>query len=185
MKRYIKEVIAPKYRGRPSPKKGKTWEELYGPEKAKELKERLRERNKKYGIFSEGWKGDRNPMKNPEVRTKWEAVVKSEEFRREQSEKTKKLMSDPSYKEWWYKRYIEKTYNAITRVAEQLKSQGYHVIPLHHKYPVPDIIAIKDGKVYAVEVVSNIKQVKPEKYMNAPFYNDIIWVVEGGDEGNG
>jgi basic membrane lipoprotein Med (substrate-binding protein (PBP1-ABC) superfamily) len=87
------------------------------------------------------------------------------------------LMNNPQYKEWWYKRYIEKTYGAISEIAKQLANQGYRVIPLHHGYPVPDIIAIKDGNVYAVEVVSNTEQINPNKYINTNCFNDIWWIV--------
>jgi hypothetical protein len=182
LRKYIGEVIAPKYRGRSSPRKGKTWEELYGPERAEELKEKLRERNRRLGIFCELSRGDKNPMANPEVRTRWEKVVKSEEYRKRKSEIQRRKMSDNSYKEWWYKRYIEKTYGAITKVAEKLRAQGYRVIPLHHGYPVPDIIAIKDGRVYAVEVVSSTEQINPNKYNRVTFYDDIWWIVYRGEE---
>ena len=177
LRKYIKEVIAPKYTGKPSPKKGKTWEELYGVERAKELKEKLRERNRRLGIFSETATGDKNVMHNPIVRAKWESVIRSEEYRKKKSEIQKALVNNPEYKQWWYKRYIEKTYGAITKVSQQLAQQGYHVIPLHHKYPVPDIIAIKDGKVYAVEVVSYPEQINPDKYKGITYYNDIFWIV--------
>jgi hypothetical protein len=182
MQKYIREVIAPKYKGRPSPKKGKTWEELYGPAKAQELKERLKERNRRRGIFGEGWRGEKNPMADPEVRARWEKVVRSKEYRRKKSQIMKKLMKDKSYKEWWYERFIEKTYGAVTKVAEMLRQQGYHVIPLHHGYPVPDLIVVKDGKVYAVEVVSNPEKINPDKYNSVTFYNDIWWIVYRGEE---
>jgi len=181
--KYVRECIAPKYRGKPSPRKGKTWEEIYGAEKAKLLKQKLRERNEKLGIFCN--RGDKNPMRDPVIREKWKKIITSPEYRLKKSKIAKKLMNDPEFKSRWYKRYIELTYGAITNVAKQLEQQGYRVIPLHHGYPVPDIIAIKDGNVYAVEVVKSLKQITPQKYINCKYYNDIWWVVykpqEGGD----
>jgi len=182
---YIKTHIAPKYKGDKHPsrrfRKGKTWEEIYGPEKAKLLKQKLLERNRKLGIFCEAIRGPKNPIFNPEIKAKYLQKVRSEEYRKKKAEIQRKLMKDPIYKKKWYKLYIEKTYNAICRIVEQLRTQGYRAIPLHHMFPVPDIIAIKDGKVFAVEVVSTLKQIKPQKYNSITYYDDVWWIVYNQD----
>jgi transposase len=64
---------------------------------------------------------------------------------------------------------------AILNVAGELKNNGYKVIPLHRFFPVPDLIASKNGKLYAVEVTDTISDIKP-KYDGLD-YDDIIWVI--------
>ncbi len=67
--------------------------------------------------------------------------------------------------------------NLITEEMDNLSKQGFSVIPIgRNRDPKPDIIAMKDGKVYAVEVESS----KPdyEKYgENTKYFDDIIWVL--------
>ena len=65
----------------------------------------------------------------------------------------------------------------VLKEAEELKKQGFRVIPIAMKC-IPDIIAIKDNKVFAVEVEYN----KPNyaKYTDEirQFYDDIIWILK-------
>lgn len=56
---------------------------------------------------------------------------------------------------------------------EKMKSQGFRVIPLLGV--LPDGIAIKDGKVYAVELETNSPNYR--KYSIAHAYDDVIWIV--------
>jgi len=84
---------------------------------------------------------------------------------KKKSELHKKAMSE---------RPLHKKY--ITKQCNQLKQQGFRVIPLDGVYRIrPDIIAIKENKVYAVEVEGGKPNYK--KYANIPFYDDIIWVL--------
>jgi len=65
---------------------------------------------------------------------------------------------------------------AITQQCEKLESQGFRVVPLDGEYRVvPDIIAIKDNKIYAIEVERGTPNYK--KYHGISFYDDIIWVL--------
>lgn len=63
----------------------------------------------------------------------------------------------------------------ILQEAEELKKQGFRVIPITKV--IPDIIAIKDNKIFAVEVEYS----KPNynKYTDEirKFYDDIIWII--------
>ena len=55
----------------------------------------------------------------------------------------------------------------------KLEAQGFRCIPLVKV--LPDAIAIKDGKVYAVE----LETFSPDydKYQKVDFYDDVIWIV--------
>jgi len=46
--------------------------------------------------------------------------------------------------------------------CDRLRADGYHVIETHGK--IPDAIATKDGKLYAVEIVMKIRVKKQGKY---------------------
>ena len=56
---------------------------------------------------------------------------------------------------------------------ELMKEQGFKVIPLLGI--LPDGIAIKNGKVYAVELETNSPNYK--KYTKPHSYDDVIWIV--------
>lgn len=71
----------------------------------------------------------------------------------------------------------QNSFEGMLRVRDELllykshmEDEGYRVIPLHHFFPVPDLIAIKDGQVIAVE----IGKVKREKYKNYPYYDQVL-----------
>lgn len=71
----------------------------------------------------------------------------------------------------------QNSYEGMLRVRDeiliyksQMEDEGYRVIPLHHFFPVPDLIAIKDGRVIAVEV----GKVKMEKYKDHPYYDQVL-----------
>lgn len=61
--------------------------------------------------------------------------------------------------------------------AKLLEEQGFRVFPICRGLPRPDIIALKNGKVYAVEVVRRSKP-NYEKYLETNPYDDIIWIFE-------
>ncbi len=76
----------------------------------------------------------------------------------------------PKYR---FKHYFED----ILPFAKKLSSEGYRVIPIG--VAVPDIIAIKDGKVYAYEIENTLpRKRKLEKYdtSTSQYYDDIIWI---------
>jgi erythromycin esterase-like protein len=56
---------------------------------------------------------------------------------------------------------------------EKMSNQGFRVIPLLGV--LPDGIAIKDGKVYAVELETTSPDYR--KYSVTHAYDDVIWIV--------
>jgi len=66
--------------------------------------------------------------------------------------------------------------NELLAIAELFCDEGYRAFPLHHGHPVPDVIAIKDGKVFAIELIRDVRRIS-NKYDNYPYYDDIIWIV--------
>ena len=62
----------------------------------------------------------------------------------------------------------------ILQEIPELEKQGFRCVP--NTKIIPDIIAIKDNKVYAIEV----EYQKPDynKYTNCKLYDDIIWIVK-------
>lgn len=70
-----------------------------------------------------------------------------------------------------------KTYQRILDEAKILEKQGYRVIPIAHV--IPDIIAIKDGEVYAVEVeYGNPNYDKYEKNDYEKYFDGVIWLIK-------
>ena len=70
-------------------------------------------------------------------------------------------------------------YQDILPYAEKLAKEGYRVVPIG--VAVPDIIAIKDNKVFAYEIEHLIRpKRKLQKYTEETrkYYDDIIWIVE-------
>jgi dTDP-4-amino-4,6-dideoxygalactose transaminase len=65
----------------------------------------------------------------------------------------------------------------VSPVMEEYRAQGYRVIPLIAA--IPDFIAVKDGKMLAVEVESSttIRLGKENKYeaLNGDGYDDVVW----------
>jgi hypothetical protein len=75
---------------------------------------------------------------------------------------------------------LEKQKEAVAkhdlRVAEEvqaLKALGFVAIPVY-KGPYPDIIAVKDGKAYAIEI--EFKGIEWNKWLQPHPYDDVIWV---------
>lgn len=67
-------------------------------------------------------------------------------------------------------------YNDILPYAEQLKKEGFKVVPIG--VAVPDIIAVKDNKIFAYEIENQIaRKRKINKYGEfAEFYDAIRWI---------
>lgn len=68
------------------------------------------------------------------------------------------------------------TNQRILDECEELKRQGFRAVPTGG-HVIPDIVAIKDNKVYAVEVEYG----KPNynKYLGKEggYYDDVIWII--------
>jgi hypothetical protein len=62
----------------------------------------------------------------------------------------------------------------ISKECARLEEQGFRVIPIVKA--IPDIIAIKDGKVYAIEC-ETYGNPAYKKYVGIDYFDDIIWIV--------
>ena len=67
-------------------------------------------------------------------------------------------------------------YERILKEVVELEKQGFRCIPIGKV--VPDIIGIKDGKVFAIEV--EYHQPHYEKYTDdiRKYFDDIIWIIK-------
>ena len=78
------------------------------------------------------------------------------------------------------KAHINEHLNEVMNEIGHLSSQGFRCVQLVTK-PRPDIIAVKDGKIFAVEVdmLHNIYD-SPDykKYTNINYFDDIYWVTK-------
>jgi len=64
----------------------------------------------------------------------------------------------------------------LANLAQEYMSRGYQAVPLHHGFPVPDIILFKDGRVLAVEVGED-RSHRPNKYeAMMAYYDEIVWL---------
>ena len=70
---------------------------------------------------------------------------------------------------------VNKAFARIEAEIPELEKQGFRCIPMTHVFP--DIIAIKDNKVYAIEVEYNDPNYA--KYTDAikNRFDDIIWIL--------
>ena len=75
------------------------------------------------------------------------------------------------------KKGSQKHEEEVARKAEEMRSQGWRVIVLDGKSP--DAIAVKDGKIVAVEVLKKIKteRTNPETIKSHGRY---VWRLQGG-----
>ena len=89
------------------------------------------------------------------------------------SEKHKKLLKEACIKSQKEKTHVARHYEKVLEECKILDTQGFRTIPLGAV--IPDIIALKDGKVYAYEVEFGIPRY--EKYNNIKFFDDIIWII--------
>lgn len=76
----------------------------------------------------------------------------------------------------------EKAFNKIKEQIIHLEKSGYRCVPVGHS-ATPDIIAIKDNKVYAIEVESQkrtILDIIPKYGKTAEYFDDIICITLNG-----
>jgi len=64
----------------------------------------------------------------------------------------------------------------INEQKEKMQADGYRVISLSGV--IPDLIALRDGKVFAVEVETGSQQPNYKKYENRKDYDDVIWKLK-------
>jgi hypothetical protein len=67
-------------------------------------------------------------------------------------------------------------YEEILRQAKILEEEGFRCIPIGKV--IPDIVAVRDGKIFAIEVEKG-KRPNWNKYTDdiRKFYDDIIWIL--------
>jgi len=66
----------------------------------------------------------------------------------------------------------------IEKEIPELEKQGFRCFPITKI--IPDIIALKDGKIYAIEVeyAKSRQKEKMSKYQNSKYkYDDVIWIL--------
>lgn len=89
-------------------------------------------------------------------------------------------------KDCWYNHqnkckneYWKNTHSDYVNIQEvALKNQGYRVIKTGGA--LPDLIAVKDGKIYAIEVETGTQRPQYNKYTDSikEMYDDIIWILK-------
>lgn len=62
----------------------------------------------------------------------------------------------------------------ILKEVRGLEKQGFKVMPITQV--IPDMIAIKNGKIYAIEVEYNGKP-NYDKYAKAPWFTNVTWLL--------
>jgi hypothetical protein len=96
----------------------------------------------------------------------------------EQSEYMKKRWADPKYRQnltLKLQNWSGENHDLLVKQkCEALQAQGFRCVPIGLiSCPRPDIIAIKDGKVVAVEIERRNKSLS--KYEGIAWYDDVIW----------
>ena len=174
-------------------RKGKTYEEIYGIDRAQEMRrenslsykgkspwnkgltvktdERIAQYSKKSSRYkgehhTEGWKDDmsrtmqiRDITWGDKISEAKKGVTFSPEHKRKLHEAKKLNLHD----------------QLVIQHCAEFEGQGFRCIPLLKHSVLPDIIAIKDLKIYAIEVERG--RLDPRKYENVFCYDDIIWIL--------
>jgi hypothetical protein len=112
----------------------------------------------------------KNKFKNYESRY---GVEKSEEIKKKLSiaNKGKRLTKETIQK---IKLSSGKHNKEILTFSKQLEKQGYRVVPLTST--LPDIIAVKDNKIYAVEVDNgSLRTYKYDTNNFSKYFDDVLW----------
>lgn len=137
---------------------------------------------------TEQWKAQQSERsrlwwQNPENREKQAKCMAALERRQLAPWKGKKLSAQ-------HRRHISEGVNKTSQLlrlkhkelifetAKDLEKQGFRsiIVDVRSEVPQPDLIAIKHGKVYAVEI--EIGRTKPrfKKYLNYNPYDDVWWL---------
>lgn len=138
--------------------------------RTKEYRQKVSERLKELGLKPPSRLGKHMPEEAKRKISQFNLGKKhSKETRRKISE-SNKGKGDSS---------LRLCYQRILREIPELEKQGFKCIPVGHKV-TPDLIGIKDGKVYAIEV-EYTKTRKPNyaKYTDEikNYYDDVIWIL--------
>lgn len=182
-------------------RKGKTFEEIFGMDKARAIRSKISESAKERVPWNKGLtvktdvrvaKCSQNSSRfkgkhfTEEQRAKLSETHKGKHFSDEHREKISKAQMGRYFPDECRAKMSEaKKLNIhdqlVLKDCTKLEKEGYRCILLLRRTPRPDIIAIKDSKVYAVEVERN--QIQPKKYESVHSYDDIIWIVHRRKKG--
>lgn len=69
---------------------------------------------------------------------------------------------------------VQLAYAKILKEIPELERQGFRCIPIGKI--IPDIVAIKDGKIYAIEVEYS-RRPKYSKYDGQSIFDDVMWIL--------
>ena len=115
-------------------------------------------------------------------RTRKQAVIDPETRKRanqKRSESMKKRWRNPDYRlKLTGRQWSGENHDILVKQkCEALQSQGFRCLPIGLvSCPKPDIIAIKDGKVIAIEIERREKRLS--KYVGVTWYDDVIWDMQ-------
>lgn len=115
--------------------------------------------------------------------TSWSKGLRGEEFKKHFKKGKPFCWFDTDEHRTKNNQYREDHSNAVSEEVKRFREDGYRCIRTDKK-PIPDFIAIKDGKAFAVEV--EFTAIKPSKYyQNNPSleYSDIIWIKKEREKG--
>lgn len=173
-------------------RKGKTFEQIFGVDKAKIIRLKISESHKGRPPWNKGLtvetdvrvaRSSRNSPRNRGQHHTEEWKHKMSEIMQRRpitwGDKISKAKEGLPLTEEHKKRLKEaKKLNVhdqlVLKHLAELEEDGYRCIPLLKHSPLPDIIAIKDSKVYAVEIER--VRIEPKKYETIHCYDDIIWI---------
>jgi hypothetical protein len=132
----------PKLRKFNKSRKGKSYEDIFGEKKSKEIKAKLRA----------AWK-----------RNNWKPHNKGKKHSKESMEKTVAGIKDHN--------------REVMRYLKTMEKDGYRCIPIIRVFP--DIIAIKNNQVFAVEIERRISPnwTKYEDYNVRKYFDDVVWIL--------
>ncbi len=178
-------------------KKGKIYEEILGIKKSEETKRKIGERQKGRHHTEETKKkmselkmGNKNPNYGRDFSEEYRKKIGKTSLgrypskeTREKIAETKKGEKNPNYGKSPSKetksKFVESYYyhqKLILERGEELKGDGFKVF-----YPDiirPDIIAVKNNKIYAVEIECDNHIPDTQKYNKADnFFDDIWWFI--------
>lgn len=115
-----------------------------------------------------------NKLKDPS----WEHIINLIEQKENNDADINKQISDSvSHTLKKHKHFNED----ILPKSKELEEQGFRCVPVGNGPVVPDIIALKDGMVFAVEVENGLKEPNFTKYQDTgamQYYDDIMWIVD-------
>lgn len=160
------------------------------PEEKKKQSERMKEmfknpklRERHRNAVIQSWTYERRKKLSTTIENQWEGDEKRRRecaermkqrwqlFRKQQAERVRKVTQSPGFRKKC-KRGQMKLTETLKSLASKYSNEGYKAIPLHHGFPVPDLILIKDSKVTAVEVGYK----RSNKYDSHPYYDEILWL---------